>query len=104
MRLRPWQTKDVQHAFELGHHFQRHIRQVHKESPFQCQAAGCDRRGAKGYFTKKGLEKHQLAEHTDLANKLKKSGKQWIDELPPYFEHMVPRVYNMELRDWETCP
>lgn len=78
-----------EHAFSLGHHFQRHMRQVHKESPFHCQAPGCDRRGAKGYFSQNGLEKHQLKEHADLAEHLKKVNKLWRAELPAYFQHLV---------------
>jgi hypothetical protein len=66
------------------------MRKMHFETPFQCLARDCDRRGAKGYFCSSDLEKHQRKEHPDAAAGLVKENAEWERIAPAYFSHYVP--------------
>ncbi|KAK3943556.1 CROL alpha [Diplogelasinospora grovesii] len=45
--------------------YTKHMRDVHKETPFPCDVPGCDKTGAKGYFLEKALMRHRDEKHPD---------------------------------------
>lgn len=73
-----WQQviMDDTQAFKTRKAFQDHMRKGHDQTPYQCLAQGCDRRGAKGWFREKDLAKHQQKEH---------GGKTQQADLPTWF-------------------
>jgi hypothetical protein len=83
-----------EHAFRTSQSFQKHMRRDHDESVFPCLAPNCTRRGGKGYFRKRDLEKHQTKEHGNaVAAQLKKEISEWRDIVPSYFKHLVYRSW-----------
>lgn len=50
-------------AFIRKDHVNQHIRNVHKQSRYQCPADGCDRVGARGWFREYGRKDHQAEAH-----------------------------------------
>ncbi|KAF1815658.1 hypothetical protein P152DRAFT_192464 [Eremomyces bilateralis CBS 781.70] len=59
---------ELDHPFKRGADYTSHIKEVHDESPYPCPVAGCNRVGAKGYFSKSPLVRHIKKEHvgTDI--------------------------------------
>lgn len=53
-------------AFSRKDHLNQHIRNVHKQTPYQCPVDGCGRFGAKGWFSKYHRNAHQQDEHGDV--------------------------------------
>lgn len=54
-----------QWSFTTNAGYYRHMRSVHKETPFECTVPNCDRVGAKGYFREKDLSNHCRSKHAD---------------------------------------
>ncbi|KAH7357105.1 hypothetical protein BKA65DRAFT_221174 [Rhexocercosporidium sp. MPI-PUGE-AT-0058] len=60
------QPRKVQQAgkpFASQAAFTKHMRDVHNESTFPCNVAGCERVGRRGYFREKDLLKHRRDQH-----------------------------------------
>lgn len=60
---RRYRLEEGAHAFPSRKLFQEHMRKVHDETPFQCPAARCERKGAKGWFRPSDFVKHHRKEH-----------------------------------------
>lgn len=53
----------VDHAFKKQSDYTSHMKKVHDESPFPCDAPGCSRVGGKGFSRQKDLLKHVAKMH-----------------------------------------
>ncbi|RYP74511.1 hypothetical protein DL771_002985 [Monosporascus sp. 5C6A] len=51
--------------FKSRGEYSKHMKEVHKETPFPCTVAECDRVGAKGYMREKDLIKHLSNKHPE---------------------------------------
>lgn len=78
-------AEDARAVFRSSAEFQKHMRKVHDESPFECRALNCERRAGKGYFRGRDLEKHQQKEHPEEAETLRRTMQEWSNILPKYF-------------------
>ncbi|KIW03452.1 uncharacterized protein PV09_05222 [Verruconis gallopava] len=70
--------------------FMAHMRKVHSESPFQCSVAGCNRRGGKGYFRFRDLDKHRRKDHPDLFTEPADNDEARLQSTPFYFHSFLP--------------
>ncbi|KAI1126555.1 hypothetical protein F5Y10DRAFT_244566 [Nemania abortiva] len=61
----PTKEQLKQRPFQKQSDYNKHMRDVHKESTFPCRIAGCDRVGAKGYMREKDLMKHITDKHPE---------------------------------------
>ncbi|TRX90464.1 hypothetical protein FHL15_008633 [Xylaria flabelliformis] len=64
----PWAEQHERRPFQKQSEYNKHMRDVHKESAFSCCVAGCDRVGAKGYMREKDLMKHLADKHPEAPN------------------------------------
>ncbi|KAI3320598.1 hypothetical protein HD806DRAFT_225327 [Xylariaceae sp. AK1471] len=60
-----WEKQLEGRPFKKQCDYNKHMRDVHKESTFSCRVAGCDRVGAKGYMREKDLMKHIADKHPE---------------------------------------
>ena len=51
-------------SFQSQKQLTSHLREVHDECPFPCKAAGCARKGRKGFFRNRDLLKHSKDHHS----------------------------------------
>ncbi|KAI1353317.1 hypothetical protein F5Y01DRAFT_277587 [Xylaria sp. FL0043] len=61
----PWKKQIEGRPFQKQSDYNKHMRDVHKESAFPCPVGSCDRVGAKGYMREKDLIKHLADKHPD---------------------------------------
>ncbi|KAI0802325.1 hypothetical protein GGR55DRAFT_454953 [Xylaria sp. FL0064] len=61
----PWRTQVEGRPFQKQSDYNKHMRDVHKESAFSCPVGSCDRVGAKGYMREKDLIKHLAEKHPE---------------------------------------
>ncbi|KAI0456079.1 hypothetical protein F5B21DRAFT_469646 [Xylaria acuta] len=61
----PWIKQSEGRPFPKQSDYNKHMRDVHKESAFPCSVVGCDRVGAKGYMREKDLMKHLADKHPE---------------------------------------
>ncbi|KAI0857756.1 hypothetical protein F4860DRAFT_336268 [Xylaria cubensis] len=64
----PWAKQHERRPFQKQSEYNKHMRDVHKESAFSCSVAGCDRVGVKGYMREKDLMKHLADKHPEAPN------------------------------------
>ncbi|KAI1734883.1 hypothetical protein F4680DRAFT_436798 [Xylaria scruposa] len=64
----PWIKQHEGRPFQKQSEYNKHMRDVHKESAFSCSIAGCDRVGVKGYMREKDLMKHLADKHPEAPN------------------------------------
>ena len=90
--------------FTRARDYQDHMKLVHNQTPFGCNATDCDRKDANGFFRLLALEDHQRTKHPDVFASLKLTKKQWKTEIPPCFWHFIgPFVgtkWHMEKYGW----
>lgn len=97
------------HAFATRVDFQKHMRDEHNETPFECRARNCDRRRRHGFFRLRDLEVHQREEHgAGSAMEFMKTPQAWFELVPKYFWGYVPGhkqyiegVIKSSSADWE---
>jgi hypothetical protein len=56
--------------FRTKKDFTKHLREVHDESLYPCDAPGCGRVGGRGFFRERDLSKHRKDYHEDLKSTL----------------------------------
>ncbi|KAI0384889.1 hypothetical protein F5Y04DRAFT_248001 [Hypomontagnella monticulosa] len=61
---------DTLFPFKKQSDYNKHLRDVHKLTPFPCPVAECERVGAKGYVAENGLMKHLANQHPDAPQHL----------------------------------
>ncbi|KAK7977365.1 hypothetical protein PG988_004855 [Apiospora saccharicola] len=61
-----WHEQMAQRPFATQGTFTKHLKEVHKQTPFPCDVESCDRVGAKGYVREKDLMKHYAAKHPEV--------------------------------------
>ncbi|KAI0485856.1 hypothetical protein F4859DRAFT_398075 [Xylaria cf. heliscus] len=64
----PWMQQYKGRPFQKQSDYNKHMRDVHKESAFSCSVVGCDRVGPKGYMREKDLMKHLANKHPEAPN------------------------------------
>ncbi|RYP09170.1 hypothetical protein DL764_001441 [Monosporascus ibericus] len=64
-RSLPWSQQVQSKPFKSRGDYGKHMKEVHKETPFPCTVAECDRVGAKGYMREKDLIKHLSNKHPE---------------------------------------
>ncbi|RYP58797.1 hypothetical protein DL770_010358 [Monosporascus sp. CRB-9-2] len=64
-RSLPWHERFQSKPFKSRGEYSKHMKEVHKETPFPCNVAECDRVGAKGYMREKDLIKHLSNKHPE---------------------------------------
>ncbi|KAI0007955.1 hypothetical protein F4779DRAFT_589272 [Xylariaceae sp. FL0662B] len=57
--------QSAQRPFTKQSDYSKHMKDVHKETPFPCHVAECDRVGSKGFMREKDLMKHLAAKHPE---------------------------------------
>ncbi|KAI1076533.1 hypothetical protein F5B20DRAFT_555465 [Whalleya microplaca] len=67
-----WTEQNAQKPFTKQSDYSKHMKDVHKETPFPCHMAECDRVGAKGYMREKDLMKHLAGKHPEAPEYLAK--------------------------------
>ncbi|KAK8087168.1 hypothetical protein PG994_002142 [Apiospora phragmitis] len=60
-----WTEQLTQKPFANQSSFTKHLKDIHKQTPFPCNVEDCDRVGDKGYVREKDLMKHRSAKHPD---------------------------------------
>ncbi|KAI1428405.1 hypothetical protein F5Y12DRAFT_711041 [Xylaria sp. FL1777] len=60
-----WREQFDGKPFQTQSDYNKHMRDIHKESTFSCPVGSCDRVGAKGYMREKDLIKHLAAKHPE---------------------------------------
>lgn len=63
--IRPISVRDESKPFANQAAFTRHMRDVHRWSPFPCDVPHCSRIDGKGYFRKRDMLKHRKNGHAD---------------------------------------
>ncbi|KAI3341659.1 hypothetical protein F4824DRAFT_322314 [Ustulina deusta] len=61
----PWREQFEGRPFKKQSDYNKHMRDIHKESAFSCPVGGCDRVGPKGYMREKDLIKHLADKHPE---------------------------------------
>ncbi|RYP28051.1 hypothetical protein DL767_007382 [Monosporascus sp. MG133] len=61
----PWSQRLQSKPFKSRGDYGKHMKEVHKETPFPCTVAECDRVGAKGYMRERDLIKHLSNKHPE---------------------------------------
>ncbi|KAI0106997.1 hypothetical protein GGR51DRAFT_517045 [Nemania sp. FL0031] len=74
-RSLPWLDQIKERPFKKRSDYNKHMRDVHKESTFPCRITGCDRVGIKGYTREKDLMKHIKNKHPEAP--------QYVPSQPP---------------------
>lgn len=72
-------------AFASNAELQKHIRKVHKETPFQCPVYGCSRVGADGCVSKHARATHQRKEHAGMDEVSLEAMNHEVDVLMPEY-------------------
>ncbi|KAI0555680.1 hypothetical protein F4679DRAFT_519468 [Xylaria curta] len=67
-KAQPWLKQYQGRPFQKQSEYNKHMRDVHRESAFSCSVAGCDRVGVKGYMREKDLMKHLADKHPEEPN------------------------------------
>jgi hypothetical protein len=68
----------------------KHIRRIHKHTPFECPVDSCDRKGPKGWFRKNDRVLHQRKHHPDMVEVELTSMNAAIDAtMPGYLAGLV---------------
>ena len=52
-------------SFRNRAEYNKHMKNVHLETPFPCPIADCERKGAAGFLSEGALTKHQTTKHSD---------------------------------------
>ncbi|KAI0412550.1 hypothetical protein F5X98DRAFT_319519 [Xylaria grammica] len=60
-----WKDQTEKRPFQKQADYNKHMREIHKESAFSCSVAGCERVGVKGYMREKDLMKHFADKHPE---------------------------------------
>ncbi|GAW14797.1 hypothetical protein ANO14919_042000 [Xylariales sp. No.14919] len=61
----PWKDQTERRPFQKHSDYNKHMREIHKESAFSCPVSGCERAGVKGYMREKDLMKHLADKHPE---------------------------------------
>lgn len=68
----------------------KHIRRIHKQTPFECPVDGCDRKGPKGWFRRNDRVLHQRKYHADIDAAQLAGVNEAIDAMiPDYLARLV---------------
>jgi hypothetical protein len=96
-------------TFNKQAEYQKHMRDLHNETPFHCLAPGCNRKGRLGYLQKIHLEYHQKREHPEILDQLLSSTEQQLSMVPdediedglayPSLESYFQQIQNPEILD-----
>ncbi|KAK8094695.1 hypothetical protein PG997_001380 [Apiospora hydei] len=54
-----------QKPFSTQSALSKHLKEIHKQTPFPCDVEDCEKVGAKGYIREKDLMKHRTAKHPE---------------------------------------
>jgi hypothetical protein len=58
-------STNLRRYFRTRRDFTKHLREMHDESLYPCDAPGCGRVGGRGFFRERDLSKHQKDHHED---------------------------------------
>ncbi|KAK6825356.1 hypothetical protein PG987_012850 [Apiospora arundinis] len=61
----PWSEQLAQKPFPTQAAFTKHMKEVHRDTPFPCDVNGCDRVGSRGYIREKDFMKHRATKHPE---------------------------------------